>query len=521
MSITANPIIEREFRVNLKKWQIYLVRSAFVLSLIPPLLMVGTGGASALAAREAFLVLMWVQLGCAVFLAPVFTAGTLCSERRKRTLGTLLLSDLSALEIVRGMFLPRAAYLTMVILGSLPVLILWILFGSITWTEIIQAQVVIIAVAILGASVGMFFSAITKTVVTALLCSYVTLILLLGAGPVMTRVAMLMGFMPETAFFPNPIEILADLLSVAGALGEVRGTDWRWATGTVLCLVPVLPFLGAASRLLHPFRYERMRARARRLADRFSFLMDWPRYIFPFLEKETAGRFANPIAWRELYTSAWFGFRGAVLLTGVMVVISIPVWVATLSSWKSLWLHQLVVGAELYFITLAATVVSASSVSQEKETLSLDVLPPLLHPRGLHQPGHPTDLSRRRSHGRALLLHARPLRVDGIEIPPRRAGPLHRGPPHLARHGLAGRHHRPAPVVHRPACEPPSLRPAGDPGRPRGGGRGVSDHGERSLDLPPFPSFHARRGLHRDGCGQDAFGAERTLLSFPPLRGVQ
>ncbi|MHC4599618.1 MAG: hypothetical protein ACYS47_11485 [Planctomycetota bacterium] len=374
MELTQNPIIDREFRTNLRKWQTFYVRSAFVAGPLPPLMMVGTGSKSPLAARDAFLILSWVQLGFAAFLSPVFTAGTLCSERRKRTLGTLLLSDLSPFEIVRGMFLPRAAYLVMVILASLPVLILWILFGSITWSEILQAQIVIIGVAVLGASIGMFWSALTRGVVTALLGAYATLLLLLGAGPVLSGLLVPLGLSELLGYFPNPVQVLAELFSVEVAFGMVTGSGWRWAACSVLTLLPVVPFLMGASALLHPYRYERLRDRAREHYRRLSRLLDWPKALFPFLDKETAGRFANPIAWRELYTSAWFGFRGMVFITSVLAVLSLPVWMITFSAWKPLWLHQVVVGMELYFIGLATTVVSASSITQERETLSMDVL---------------------------------------------------------------------------------------------------------------------------------------------------
>ena len=69
---------------------------------------------------------------------------------------------------------------------------------------------------------------------------------------------------------------------------------------------------------------------------------DLRRWRIRFLEKQAVGRFANPIAWKELYASRWLGFRGIVLFTGFVCLASIPVWIATLSHWRNLWLHQIV-----------------------------------------------------------------------------------------------------------------------------------------------------------------------------------
>jgi hypothetical protein len=371
--VIRNPIIEREFRTNLRRFRTYFVRSAFVVALVPPLLMVGMGKQSALGTREAFLVLMWVQIGTVVFLSPVFTAGTLSLERRKRTLGTLLLSDLTPWEIVSGTFLPRAAYLVMVILSALPVLFLWIIFGSITGSEILASQVVVLSVAILGASMGIFWSSLTEKAVPALLGSYVSLVMLLGAGPLISRALAAAGLWGVESALPTPLEVMSELFSLEGALSAGGSSAWRWALCAVLFLAPAVPLLAGASWFLHPYRFERLRARTGVLAEGIGKIIDWRRWRIRFLEKQTVGRFANPIAWKELYASRWLGFRGLIFLTVAVSAVSIPVWGFTWSHWEDIRLHQIVVGAEFYLVCIAATIISASSIVQEKETLSLDV----------------------------------------------------------------------------------------------------------------------------------------------------
>ncbi|MHC5037266.1 MAG: hypothetical protein ACYTHM_08135 [Planctomycetota bacterium] len=368
-----NPISEREFRTNLRKWQTFFVRSGYVIALIPPLLWVGFKQTE-LGAREAFMILAWIQLGTVVFLAPVFTAGTLSTERRRRTLGTLLLTDLTPSEIVSGTFYPRVAYLLMVILAAIPVLILWTIFGSIAWTEIVYGQVVILGVAVLGAAVGVFWSAITQKAIAALFCAYITMVFLLAAGPVANRLIVGWGIADSPLFIPNPVDVVSELFSLKTALSEKGASPWRWAACTILFLLPVIPLLRGASAFLHPFRYDRLRDRMKSLLGRDSGLFAWRHWRIPFLEQETAGRFANPIAWKELHAARWFGLRGAVLLTGVLVVLAVPFWIVLWDSWKVLWVHQVTIGVEIYFIALAATILSASSLAQERETLSLDVL---------------------------------------------------------------------------------------------------------------------------------------------------
>lgn len=372
--MTGNPIVEREFRTNLRRSRTYLVRTAYVLALLPALLLVGAGRRTPLGTREAFLVLIWLQLATVVFLAPVFTAGVLSSERRRRTLGTLLLSELEPWQIVTGTFLPRAAYLVMVILAAVPVLILWIIFGSITGLEILASQGVILSVAVLGAAVGLFWSSLTEKAISALLASYATLMIVLALGPLAGALAGAVRLEDAAGPLPNPVGVLAEIFSVRGALTTGGIASWRWIACAALFLVPVPALLWAAGRFIHPFRYEKVVAGARAAVEAASRAFGRSRLRLAFLDRPTTQRFANPIAWKELYAARWFGLRPVFLGTTALALAAPPLWILTWSWWDSAWLHQVVVGLETYVVLLAVTMVSASSVSQEKETLSLDVL---------------------------------------------------------------------------------------------------------------------------------------------------
>src|SRR5947209_13229625 len=75
--------------------------------------------------------LLWVQLGAAVILTPVYAAGSVTEEIQRRSLDHLLATDLSAREIVLGKFLARSLYVTGILLTGLPVLALAQLWGGV------------------------------------------------------------------------------------------------------------------------------------------------------------------------------------------------------------------------------------------------------------------------------------------------------------------------------------------------------------------------------------------------------
>ncbi|GEM_PF-2716409 len=367
----GNPIVEKEFRTHLRRFRTFGVRSGYVASLVLPLFLVGQN-ATALETREAFLILLWIQLGLIVFLAPVFTAGSLNTERRRRTLGTLLLTDLSVTEIVNGTFVPRAAYLVMVVLSALPVLILWIIFGSISWVEILVSQLIVLSVGILGTSVGLFWSACTERSLAALTGSYATLGALFGAGPVLGALFAVLGV--EGLRPPTPPDVLSEMFSIEGALAAGSGAWGRWTLCAGLFLLPVFPFLRGASYFLDPFHYGRFRKRLETLVSRARAALQVSRRLLPGLEQSAPEGVFQPVAWRDLFASARFGLVSVVSGTAALLLLSLPLWFATWSFWENLWAHQIVLGSAFYLICFGATILASTSVAQEKETRTLDIL---------------------------------------------------------------------------------------------------------------------------------------------------
>ncbi len=78
-----------------------------------------------------FSVLAWVQLSAVVLLGPAMVAGTIATERERRTIEYLFASSLSNAEIVLGKLAARMVHVVYLVLAGVPILALMMLLGGI------------------------------------------------------------------------------------------------------------------------------------------------------------------------------------------------------------------------------------------------------------------------------------------------------------------------------------------------------------------------------------------------------
>lgn len=95
-------------------------------------------------ATTFFLAFTWVQLIGILAIAPVMAAGTIATERERRTIEYLFVSDLSNLEIVVGKTFARLLLVGQLVLVSLPILFIFRLLGGIP-ADLLAASFIIAA----------------------------------------------------------------------------------------------------------------------------------------------------------------------------------------------------------------------------------------------------------------------------------------------------------------------------------------------------------------------------------------
>ncbi len=113
-----------------------------------------------------------------LLLGPALTASSISGERERKTLGMLLTTQLTPWDIVFGKFLTAISTVGVLIFSTLPVAMTAFIYGGVSMKELLYVLVVYFVAAVFSASVGMFFSSLSKTTATAIGGSYSMLFLL-------------------------------------------------------------------------------------------------------------------------------------------------------------------------------------------------------------------------------------------------------------------------------------------------------------------------------------------------------
>ncbi len=191
--IGLGPVFAYEWITSTRRWQAYALRSLFVALLFAALLCVwantrpatNVSGLRFLAelGQGFFLAVVGTQLVLVLLAAPAATAGAICLDRARGALLHMLMTDLSAAEIVLGKLAARLTPVLAMLACTLPVLELVSLLGGVDPTALLGAFVVTVGVAVLGCSLAMALSLWVGKTHEALLCTYAIWLLWLLAGP--------------------------------------------------------------------------------------------------------------------------------------------------------------------------------------------------------------------------------------------------------------------------------------------------------------------------------------------------
>ena len=164
-----------------------------------------------------FVAVVGTELALVLLAAPAATAGAICLDRARGTLSHMLMTDLSAAEIVLGKLAARLTPVLAMICCTLPMLELLSLLGGIDPQALLGSFVVAVGLAVLGCSLAMVLSLWVGTMHEALLCTYGISLLGMLAGPMTVALGSTIGW-PWLAPPPRSDPFCAG----SGALHEAR-----------------------------------------------------------------------------------------------------------------------------------------------------------------------------------------------------------------------------------------------------------------------------------------------------------
>ncbi|MFL5734264.1 MAG: ABC transporter permease [Chloroflexia bacterium] len=200
----ANPVIVKELRGRMRGWgaavalTLYLVVVSGVSLLFYSLFRSNSGGVgpdSPQVGKYLFMVIILFQTLSVFLLTPPLTTGAITSEKERKTYDVLVITLLSPRSIIFGKLGAALAFVALLIVALAPLESLTFMFGGVSPEEIILSQVVMLAAAVLFASIGIFWSSLVRSTVASSVLTYGTMIAQLVLIPVLyLLMTTLLGF---------------------------------------------------------------------------------------------------------------------------------------------------------------------------------------------------------------------------------------------------------------------------------------------------------------------------------------
>jgi ABC-type transport system involved in multi-copper enzyme maturation permease subunit len=367
------PVFVYECVTAARRWQTYAGRAAFLIVLLGSLTAVWLtkldGDPTVLrlsrlaAVGEAFFyAIAGTQLVLVLLAAPAYTAGAICLDKARGTLAHMLVTDLSAAEIVLGKLGSRLLPVLGLVVAGLPILALATLLGGIDPEALFGGFLVTVGVGVFGCAVALALSVWGNKPHEVMLGTYGLLAVLLLAWPAWHLLPSGWGLGTPPAWLEttNPFWLaFAPYLRPGGA----RAGDYFAFLGGCLGLSALLALVAAAC-----LRRAATREMGRRARRRGGLLGRWLPRMGPSLD-------FNPVLWRELHgrrPSRWVRVTWA-----VYVLLALGASILVLAAHGTPMVDTLAAFVNAFQYSIGLLLVSVSSVTslfEERVRGSLDIL---------------------------------------------------------------------------------------------------------------------------------------------------
>lgn len=183
MIFLGNPILRREFQAHCRNRRslLFVVVLLGLLSAVLLLLWPRSGIFSETSGNEIFSVFLGGNLLLMILMTPGFTSTCITSERERGSFDLLFTSLLTPGEILTGKLAASLGMAFLLLLVSLPVTAVCALSGGISLPTLARACAVIAAATLVYGLLGLAASAICRRGYTALVLTYIGIIILAGA----------------------------------------------------------------------------------------------------------------------------------------------------------------------------------------------------------------------------------------------------------------------------------------------------------------------------------------------------
>lgn len=243
-----NPIILKELRGRMRGRRAFVVLSIYLFVMISMVTLVylsanlnaGSGGNPGIrnAGKSVFSMVLVVQALLVFFVGPIFTTGGITGEKERQTFELLRTTLLPPPALLLGKLASGLAYIVLLIIASIPVQSIAFLLGGITLADLALTQAIILISAITYAMLGLFYSGVMRSTLSATVLTLGTVLLTLVGLPMLFIFADMFN-LPYYRVLPYNGEFLLASTNVVASLVNIMAGNSLYGS-----LLPTLIFVG-------------------------------------------------------------------------------------------------------------------------------------------------------------------------------------------------------------------------------------------------------------------------------------
>jgi ABC-type transport system involved in multi-copper enzyme maturation permease subunit len=181
LALVDNPLIVKDGVSRMRTWRAPVILSIYLgllgafgyaFFVIEILGSAAERSGSAQIGAAVFTSLAFIQLSLVSLFAPALAAGAISGERERQTFDVLLVSRMTALEIVWGKLVASVAFMLLLILSALPIFAAVFLFGGIDFEQFVITQLLTVTTAVSIGAVSLFLSAVFRRTLPSTVVAY-------------------------------------------------------------------------------------------------------------------------------------------------------------------------------------------------------------------------------------------------------------------------------------------------------------------------------------------------------------
>ena len=191
----TGPVLDKELRVSSRKRRNYVLRFAYISLLLMILFLIWIQvinyrvasvfqvSRMAQAGQKIITFIVWFQFCAAQIIAVIMLSNSISDEIYHKTLGMLMTTPITSLQIVMGKLFSKLLQLLLLLAISMPLLAVVRLFGGVPWSFITSSLLLTLAMVLFVSSLSLFYSIFSRRAYVVIILTALTLFVLFALIP--------------------------------------------------------------------------------------------------------------------------------------------------------------------------------------------------------------------------------------------------------------------------------------------------------------------------------------------------